>query len=106
MISDYGDATIVCLLCRQVRTTSSTGVSLSKRWPAGEKEIRKTSGSRQKIRRTLQQVDIIELQALQALLYRVEDVLPALAILVYVAEAVGVRGAPKALPRLAANREV
>ena len=38
------------------------------------------------LQRTLQHVDIIELQAFQALLYRIKDVLPALAILVHVAE--------------------
>jgi hypothetical protein len=54
----------------------------------------------------LQDVDIVELQAIQAVLHRVKDVLPALAILVHVAEAVGVRGAPKAFFGLAANREV
>ena len=58
------------------------------------------------MRLTLQHVDIIELQAAKAVLHRIIDVLPALAILVHKAEAVGIRGAPKALPRLAANREV
>ena len=49
---------------------------------------------------------MIELQASQAVLHRVVDVLPALAILVHEAEAIGIRGTPKALPRLGANGEV
>lgn len=54
----------------------------------------------------MEDVDIVELQAIQAVLHRVKDVLPAMAILVHVAEAVGILGAPKAFPGLAANREV
>jgi len=46
------------------------------------------------------------LQALQAKLYRVEDVLPALAILVHVAGVVGRLGTPKDLPRILADGEV
>ena len=56
--------------------------------------------------RTLQQVDVVELQAFQAGLHRVEDVLPALAILVHVAKVVGRLGTPEALPRIAADGEV
>ena len=61
---------------------------------------------KRKRQRTLQHVDIIELQAFQALLHRVEDVLPALAILVHVAKVVGRLGTPEALPRIAADGEV
>ena len=46
------------------------------------------------MRRTLQHVDVIELQAFQAELDRVKDVFPALAILVHVAGVVGGLGAP------------
>ncbi len=59
-----------------------------------------------KLRRTLQQVDVVELQAFQAELHRVEDVLPALAILVHVATVVGRFGTPEALPRIAPDGEV
>ena len=59
-----------------------------------------------KLRRTLQQVNVVELQAFQAELHRVEDVLPALAILVHVATVVGRFGTPEALPRIAADGEV
>ena len=55
---------------------------------------------------TLQHVNIIELQAFQALLHRIKDVLPALAILVHVAEAVGILSTPKEFPRFTAKREV
>jgi hypothetical protein len=48
----------------------------------------------------------VELQAFQAGLHRVEDVLPALAILVHVAKVVGRLGTPEALPRIAADGEV
>jgi hypothetical protein len=54
----------------------------------------------------LQQVDVIELQAFQAKLHRVEDVLPALAILVHVTGVVGRLGTPKQLPAIPADREV
>jgi len=46
------------------------------------------------------------LQAFQAKLDRVKDVLPALAILVHVAGVVGGLGAPQALPRFTADGEV
>jgi hypothetical protein len=59
-----------------------------------------------KRQRTLQHVDIIELQAFQAFLHRIKDVLPALAILVHVAEAVGILRTPQKFPRIIANREV
>jgi hypothetical protein len=52
---------------------------------------------------TLQHVDIIELQAFQALLHRIKDVLPALAILVHVTKAVGIL---RTIPGIKANREV
>ena len=100
-----------CIPCCEARTTSSTGVSLSKRWPAANRKNEDigspASHQRSKrMRRTLQHVDIIELQAAQAVLHRIIDMLPALAVLVHEAEAVGIRGTPKALPGLAANREV
>jgi hypothetical protein len=67
---------------------------------------RKASESKIKRQRTLQHVDIIELQAFQALLHRIKDVFPALAILVHVAEAVGILRTPKEFPGITANREV
>jgi hypothetical protein len=49
---------------------------------------------------TLQHVDVVELQAFQAELDRVKDVLPALAVLVDIATVVAVLATPKALRRV------
>jgi hypothetical protein len=48
-------------------------------------------------KRTLEQVDVVELQTLQAELDRVKDVLPALTILVDIATGITVFSTPKAL---------
>jgi glycine/D-amino acid oxidase-like deaminating enzyme len=83
-----------------------------KRNAASEKDrerrfpIHASARIRMKRKRTLQHVDIIELQAFQALLHRVKDVLPALATLVHVAEAVGILRTPEEFPRITAKSEV
>lgn len=79
----------------QVRVTSSPH-------HCGQRRRRR----RRKKRRTLQHVDVIELQALQAELDRVKDVLPALAILVHVAGVVGGLGTPQTLSRFTADGEM
>ena|SRR6266566_4886967 len=74
-----------------------------RRFPTMQKQANKKERKRQ---RTLQHVDIIELQAFQALLHRIKDVLPALAILVHVADAVRILRTPKEFSRFTTNREV
>ena len=112
-MNDYGDATYAVRnvpLPRQGYYNQNDGLQKRGIREAKERQLltiqSKRNKNKRKRQRTLQHVDIIELQAFQAFLHRIKDVLPALAILVHVAEAVGILRTPQELPRIIANREV
>lgn len=54
-------------------------------------------------RRTLQDVNVVELQALQAFLHRVKDVLPGQTMLVNIAKFVGISDMRNLFPRRTGN---